>query len=118
MAFKILFCGTPQFAVPTLEALHHDPRFEVVCVFTQPDRPSGRGQKLQLSPVKKRALELGLSVEAPEKASAKEVVKAVQDMDSDVAVVVAYGQILSQAFLDSFVHGCVNVHSSLLPRWR
>lgn len=118
MAFKILFCGTPQFAVPSLEALHHDPRFEIVSVFSQPDRPSGRGQKLQPSPVKKKALELGLTVEAPEKASAKEVVQSVQDKGLDAAVVVAYGQILSQAFLDSFKEGCVNIHSSLLPRWR
>ncbi len=118
MAFKILFCGTPQFAVPSLEALHLDPRFQIVSVFTQPDRPSGRGQKLQPSPVKKKALELGLTVETPERASAKEVVQSVKDRDMDVAVVVAYGQILSQAFLDSFKEGCVNVHSSLLPRWR
>ena len=118
MAFKILFCGTPQFAVPSLEVLHKDPRFEIVSVFSQPDRPSGRGQKLHPSTVKKRALELGLTVETPEKASSKEVVQSIKDKGLDVAVVVAYGQILSQAFLDSFAHGCVNIHSSLLPRWR
>jgi methionyl-tRNA formyltransferase len=114
----VLFCGTPEFALPTLDALFNDPRYQVKGVLSQPDRPSGRGQKLQPSPVKKRALELGLEVRTPEKASDPEIHDWVQQLGPQVGVVVAYGQILSQKFLDGFPLGCVNIHSSLLPRWR
>jgi methionyl-tRNA formyltransferase len=114
----VLFCGTPEFALPTLDALFNDPRYQIRGVLSQPDRPSGRGQKLQPSPVKKRALELGLEVRTPEKASGPEIHDWIQQLGPQVGVVVAYGQILSQKFLDGFPLGCVNIHSSLLPRWR
>jgi methionyl-tRNA formyltransferase len=118
MTYRIVFCGTPQFAVPSLLALKANPKFQVEQVFTQPDRPSGRGKKLQPSAVKKAALELNLSVETPEKVSSPEIVAGLREQNFDLAVVVAYGQLLSQDFLDAFKFGCVNVHSSLLPRWR
>ncbi len=118
MAYDIIFCGTPEFAVPSLEALNGDSRFKIVRVYTQPDRPSGRGKKLQASPVKKRALELDLEVHTPEKISTSEIISDLQSLELTGGVVVAYGQILSQSFLDLFKKGCVNVHSSLLPRWR
>lgn len=118
MKKRLVFCGTPEFAVPSLEALASSSAFEVVLVLSQPDRPSGRGQKLQMSPVKKRALELGLPVITPEKATAPEILEQLAQCQAELGVVVAYGQILSQKFLDLFPKGCVNVHSSLLPRWR
>lgn len=118
MAFEIVFCGTPQFAVPSLQALHQHPDFRVAQVFTQPDRPSGRGKKLKPSPVKLKALELGLNVATPEKVSTAEIVEDIRSKKYDVGVVVAYGQLLSEDFLKAFKFGCVNVHSSLLPRWR
>lgn len=118
MAFKILFCGTPDFAVPALAALQNDPDFHVHQVFTQPDRPAGRGNKLQASAVKQWATQNQLLVQTPIKASAPDVVSEIKKENYDLGVVVAFGQILSQDFLDSFRHGCVNVHGSLLPRWR
>lgn len=116
--YKIVFCGTPEFAVPSLGALHQSDDFQVDMVFTQPDRPSGRGKKLKASPVKQLCLEQGLQVETPEKLSSSAWVETIKNGNYDLGVVVAYGQILSQEFLDSFKFGCVNVHSSLLPRWR
>lgn len=118
MKYKVLFCGTPLFAVPSLVALKGSSQFEVEKVLTQPDRPSGRGKKLKPSAVKMAAMDFGIPVETPEKASASEVVKAIQSEKYHIGVVVAYGQLLSQEFLDSFEFGCVNIHSSLLPRWR
>lgn len=118
MAYRVVFCGTPSFAVPTLTALYANRDFTVEKVFSQPDRPSGRGKKLKASPVKQTALEFNIPVETPERASASEVVQSLQKEKYDIGVVVAYGQLLSQDFLDSFKYGCVNIHSSLLPRWR
>ena len=118
MSYKVLFCGTPLFAVPALAALVAKPEFEVLKVFTQPDRPSGRGKKLKASPVKLAALDFNLKVETPEKISTPEIISEIKKQDYDIAVVVAYGQILSQDFLGAFKYGCVNIHSSLLPRWR
>jgi len=118
MAYKIAFCGTPEFAVPALAALQNHPEFEVVKVFSQPDRPSGRGKKLKPSPVKMAAEGFSIPVETPERVSTSEIVDEIKGGEYDLGVVVAYGQILSQDFLDAFKHGCVNVHSSLLPRWR
>ncbi len=118
MAYNIIFCGTPDFAVPSLKSLHNDPRFNIVRVYTQPDRPSGRGKKLQASPVKKVALELGLEVHTPEKISTTETIDELKKLSIDGGVVVAYGQILSKSFLEALPKGCVNIHSSLLPRWR
>ncbi len=118
MSYKVIFCGTPLFAVPALGALHSHKDFEVAKVYSQPDRPSGRGKKLKPSPVKLAAQDLGITVATPEKISTKDIIEQLRDEKYDVGVVVAFGQILSQDFLDAFAHGCVNVHSSLLPRWR
>lgn len=116
--YKVVFCGTPQFAVPSLQALSNDPDFSVEMVFTQPDRPSGRGKKLKPSEVKQCALDLGLKVETPQSLSKSKWNSSLKEEKYDLGVVVAYGQLLSQDFLDSFSFGCVNVHSSLLPYWR
>ncbi len=118
MKYKVLFCGTPVFAVPSLVALNASPKFDVAKVLTQPDRPSGRGKKLKPSPVKMTATDFNISVGTPEKASSPEIIEMLKREKFDVGVVVAYGQLLSQDFLDSFKFGCVNLHSSLLPRWR
>lgn len=107
-----------MFAVPTLAALQGSPDFEVKKVYTQPDRPAGRGKKLKPSPVKVAAQDFGLEVATPEKISVPEIIEDINNQNFDLAVVVAYGQILSQEFLDAFKFGCVNIHSSLLPRWR
>ncbi len=108
--------GTPEFAVPTLRLLaeHHD----VSSVITQPDRPSGRGNKLTAPPVKNCAQELGLPVYQPERIKAAEVTEHLRANRPDVIVVVGYGQIIPQRIIDLPRYGCVNVHSSLLPKWR
>ncbi len=114
---RIVFAGTPEFAVPPLEALRaagHD----MVAVYTQPDRPAGRGQALTASPVKRRALELGLTVEQPATLRTPDAVERLRGFDADLMVVVAYGLILPQAVLDVPRLGCWNIHASLLPRWR
>lgn len=116
---RVCFLGTPEFAAVHLQALLQNNQFKVVGVVTQPDRPAGRKMQLTPSPVKILAGAQGLPVLTPENLRrdphALEVIRA---WTADVAVVVAYGQILSQEFLDSFPHGAVNVHGSLLPRWR
>jgi methionyl-tRNA formyltransferase len=115
---KLVFAGTPEFSVRALDALHaagHD----VVGVYTQPDRPAGRGQKLTPSPVAARAVELGLPVFKPEKLRGNEAALAeLRALAPDIMVVVAYGLILPQAVLDIPARGCLNIHASLLPRWR
>ena len=114
---RIVFAGTPDFAVPPLEALRaagHD----LVAVYTQPDRPAGRGQALTASPVKRRALEFGLTVEQPATLKTPDAVARLRSFDADLMVVVAYGLILPQAVLDVPRFGCWNIHASLLPRWR
>ncbi|MDX1443498.1 MAG: methionyl-tRNA formyltransferase [Gammaproteobacteria bacterium] len=113
---RIVFAGTPDFSVPTLDALV-EAGHEVVAVFTQPDRPAGRGRKLTPPPVKARALELGLAVEQPGKFDGA-AIDRLRELAPDVMVVVAYGLILPQAALDVPKHGCLNIHASLLPRWR
>lgn len=118
MKFRILFCGTPEFAIPSLQALAQDPDFEVAHVISQPDRPAGRGYKLQASPVKAEALKLNIPVSTPENINAPEVVSELAQMKFDAIVVVAYGQILKKAFLELCPDRCVNLHGSLLPRWR
>ena len=118
MPYSIAFCGTPNFAVPALESLIEDSDFNIELVLTQPDRPSGRGKKLKPSPVKVFAQEHSLEVITPEKVSEESILNLIKEKKLDAAVVVAYGQILPQTFLDSFQKGCVNIHSSLLPRWR
>lgn len=114
---RVVFMGTPAFAVPSLRALV-DAGYDVAAVFTQPDRPVGRGGKLSAPPVKQAAVELGLEVYQPESAKTAEVYAYLQDKNPDVIVVVGYGQIISQRVIDLPRLGCVNLHSSLLPRLR
>jgi len=115
---RIIFMGSPDFAVPTLQALV-DAAHEVVCVYTQPPRPGGRrGKELTPTPVHKRASYLGIEVRHPKSLKSAEEQAAFVALDADVAVVAAYGLILPQAVLDAPVNGCLNVHASILPRWR
>lgn len=114
---RIVFMGTPDFAVPTLRALHaaaHD----VVAVYTQPPRRAGRGKKLKPSPVQKEAEVLGIEVRSPKSFKSAEEQERFAALEADIAVVAAYGLILPQAVLDAPMHGCVNVHASILPLWR
>lgn len=112
---NIVFAGTPEFAVPCLKAIV-DSRHKVTAVYTQPDRPAGRGRKLKPSPVKATAVELGLEVRQPD--SLKHEHKALADQKPDAMIVVAYGLILPKTILEIPKQGCINVHASLLPRWR
>ncbi|MGP9438070.1 methionyl-tRNA formyltransferase [Ewingella sp. AOP8-B2-18] len=114
---RIIFAGTPDFAARHLDALLTS-EHEVVGVFTQPDRPAGRGNKLTPSPVKTLALEHGIPVFQPKSLRPAESQQLVAELNADVMVVVAYGLILPQAVLDMPKLGCINVHGSLLPRWR
>lgn len=116
MSLRIVFAGTPEFAVPALRACAA--RGEVVAVYTQPDRPAGRGRQLQMSSVKQAALELGLPVLQPLNFKSEEALEVLRSHAADLMVVVAYGLILPQAVLDAPRLGCWNVHASLLPRWR
>jgi len=109
--------GTPAAAVPTLERIAADGH-EIVAVYTQPDRPSGRGNKVVFSPVKTKALELGIPVHQPEKVRTAEALDRFRSHSADVAVVVAYGRILPVGFLNAYPNGAVNVHFSLLPKLR
>lgn len=113
---KIVFAGTPAFAVSSLRAAarHH----EVVAVYTQPDRPAGRGRGLAPSPVKLEAIARGIPVFQPESLKTPEAQQQLRDLAPDLMVVVAYGLILPKAVLTIPTHGCWNVHASLLPRWR
>ena len=116
---RVIFMGTPDFAVPTLAAIAARPDLaEIAAVVTQPDRPRGRGQKLVPSPVKAWAAAHDIPVLQPVRARDAAFVTAFRDLKPDVAVVVAFGQILSQEVLDVPVHGCINVHASLLPKYR
>jgi methionyl-tRNA formyltransferase len=114
---RIIFAGTPEFAVPTLRALLAGPH-RVVAAYTQPDRPAGRGRKLRASPIKELALEHGIPVEQPLTLKTADSQATLASYTPDLMVVVAYGLILPQTVLDLPCHGCVNVHASLLPRWR
>lgn len=114
---KIVFAGTPDFAARHLAALlssEHD----VIAVYTQPDRPAGRGKKLTASPVKNIALEHDIPVYQPENFKSDEAKQELADLNADLMVVVAYGLLLPQAVLDTPKLGCINVHGSILPRWR
>ncbi|MCV2874021.1 methionyl-tRNA formyltransferase [Defluviimonas sp. WL0050] len=113
---RVVFMGTPDFSVPVLDALHA--AHEVVCVYCQPPRPAGRGKKDRPSPVQARAEVLGLPVRHPVSLKGDEAQAEFAALQADVAVVVAYGLILPQAVLDAPKHGCLNIHASLLPRWR
>jgi methionyl-tRNA formyltransferase len=114
---RIVFAGTPEFSVPALQALH-DAGHAIVAVYTQPDRPAGRGRALAASAVKQRALALGLHVEQPPTLKTAEAQAQLASFAPDLMVVVAYGLILPQAVLDIPRLGCLNIHGSLLPRWR
>lgn len=114
---KIVFMGTPDAAVPTLQKILEDGH-EVVAVWTQPDRPSGRGRKLKAPPVKEFALKYDLEVFQPLKIKTKESIELFKSHKANVAVVVAYGRILSKSYLNAFTLGCINVHFSLLPKYR
>jgi methionyl-tRNA formyltransferase len=115
---RILFLGTPEFAAASLKRMIDDDHFDIVAVVSQPDRPAGRKMKLQPSPVKELALANRLKVLTPETVNTQEFRDEVAAMGAESAAVVAFGQILGQKFLDLFPRGCVNVHGSLLPRWR
>ena len=115
---KVIFAGTPDFAAAALKTIAAA-GFEIPLVLTQPDRPKGRGMQLTASPVKQAALELGLTVAQPEKLrNNAEALQMLKDTGVDVIVVAAYGLILPQDVLDTPKHGCLNIHASLLPRWR
>ncbi|MCU7813866.1 MAG: methionyl-tRNA formyltransferase [Candidatus Thiodiazotropha sp. (ex Rostrolucina anterorostrata)] len=114
---KIIFAGTPEFAATALAALMTT-QHTVVAVYTQPDRPAGRGRKVQLSPVKQLALEKGIEVRQPQTLKEEEAQQALATLNADLMVVVAYGLLLPQVVLDAPRLGCINIHASLLPRWR
>lgn len=114
---RIVFMGTPDFSVPVLDALV-EAGHEVVAVYSQPPRPAGRGKKERPSPVQSRAEALGLPTRHPTSLRNDEALADFEALNADIAVVVAYGLILPQAILDAPKHGCLNIHASLLPRWR
>lgn len=114
---RVIFMGTPEFSVPVLDALvaaGHD----ILCVYCQPPRPAGRGKKPRPTPVQARARSLGLPVRHPVSLKSPEAQSEFSALNADIAVVVAYGLILPQAILEAPAHGCLNIHASLLPRWR
>lgn len=113
---RVIFMGTPEFAVPSLKMLYETQ--EIICVITQPDKPKGRGQKLLPSPVKIFATEKNLPLIQPKKIKSPDVVAELKNFRADLIVVVAFGQILSQEILDLPKFGCINVHASLLPKYR
>lgn len=116
-SLRIVFAGTPDFAAQHLKALIES-NHQIIAAYTQPDRPAGRGKKLQASPVKQLALEHDIPVYQPENFKAQDDRDALAALKADVMVVVAYGLLLPQDVLDTPTHGCINVHGSLLPRWR
>lgn len=114
---RVIFMGTPDFSVPALKSLvkaGHD----VIAVVTQPDKPKGRGKEVSMTPVKETALELGIPVYQPVKARVPEFVAVLKEMNPDVIVVAAFGQILPESILEIPKYGCVNIHASLLPKYR
>ena len=117
MGLKAIFLGTPGFAVPSLEAMAAA-GFDLLSVYTQPDRPKGRGQSVAMSPVKEAALRLNLSVQQPERIRRPEVVEQLKQQAPDLMVVVGYGQIIPQNVIDIPRFGIINVHGSLLPKYR
>src|ERR1700719_262176 len=115
---KVVFCGTPQFAVPTLKHLLTQPEFEIAAVVTQPDRPSGRGMQVSFSPVKEAALAAGVPVHQPEKIRSPESQELLQAIAPDAIVIIAYGQIIPARLLPIPKLGWINLHASLLPKYR
>lgn len=114
---RIVFMGTPDFSVPALEALVKGGH-QVIAAVTQPDKPKGRGKAVLMTPVKEKALEMGIPVYQPVKVREPEFVKTLADLAPDVIVVVAFGQILPKSILEIPRYGCVNIHASLLPKYR
>jgi methionyl-tRNA formyltransferase len=117
VGLSVVFAGTPEFSVPALQALQRS-RHRIAAVYTQPDRPAGRGQQLAMSAVKRHALEQGLPVQQPSTLRDAAAVEQLARWSADVMVVVAYGLLLPQSVLSTPRLGCVNIHASLLPRWR
>ncbi|HVH61498.1 MAG TPA: methionyl-tRNA formyltransferase, partial [Candidatus Sulfotelmatobacter sp.] len=115
---RLLFCGTPSFAVPTLQHLLARSEFNVLGVISQPDRPRGRGHQLSVSPVKDVALTAHLPVHQPEKIRSPEVQQLLEKLVPDVIVIIAYGQIIPGRLLAIPKHGWINLHASLLPKYR
>lgn len=116
-SLKIIYAGTPDFAVPALKALlesHH----QVVAVYTQPDRPAGRGRKVQFGPIKQVALEANIEIQQPLTFKDADTIKTLANYHCDVMIVAAYGLIMPQQILDTPKYGCLNIHGSLLPLWR
>ena len=114
---RIVFMGTPDFSVPALEALVEGGH-EVVAAITQPDKPKGRGKAVLMTPVKEKAMELGIPVYQPVKVREPEFVEKLRQMKPDAIVVVAFGQILPKSILEVPRYGCVNIHAALLPKYR
>lgn len=114
---KIVFMGTPDFSVPAIERLL-EAGHEIAAVVTQPDKPKGRGGKMQYTPVKEAAIKADIPVYQPQKVRDAEFVQLLRDINPDVIVVIAFGQILSKDILDMPPYGCINVHASLLPKYR
>ena len=114
---KIVFMGTPEFSIPTLKALHHSSH-SILSVITQPDKPKGRGQKLLISPVKQYALDIGLPILQPQTVNDPEFIGSLKQNRPDTIIVVAFGQILNETFLKIPKQFCINLHSSLLPKYR
>ena len=115
---RIFFCGTPQFAVPTLKLLLDQSDFTILGVITQPDRPRGRGHEISLSPVKQLAVEAGLPVHQPEKIRSPEIGEILGKLELDFIVIIAYGQIIPSGLLSIPRLGWINLHASLLPKYR
>ncbi|HLV93947.1 MAG TPA: methionyl-tRNA formyltransferase [Candidatus Acidoferrales bacterium] len=118
MPLRIVFCGTPAFALPSLRRLIAQPDFRIEAVVTQPDRPRGRGGEIAVPPVKNAAVEAGVAVYQPEKIKSEAAYEFFQRIAPDVAVIIAYGQIVSQRLLDIPRLGWINLHASLLPKYR
>jgi methionyl-tRNA formyltransferase len=118
VALRIVFCGTPAFAVPSLQRLIAEPEFEIAGVVTQPDRPRGRGQDIHSSPVKDVAVAAGIPVFQPEKIKSEESYEYFKRLAPDAVVIIAYGQIISQRLIDIPRLGWINLHASLLPKYR
>lgn len=114
---NIIYMGTPEFAVPSLVNLHNN-GFDISLVITQSDKPKGRGKKLQFSPVKEKALELGIEIFQPKNINEEESIQKIRSLRPDFIIVAAYGQLLKKEILEIPKYGCLNVHASLLPRYR
>ena len=114
---RIVFMGTPDFSVPALKALV-EVGHQVIAVVTQPDKPKGRGKEVQMTPVKIQAMEYGIPVYQPAKVREASFVEVLQGMEADVYVVIAFGQLLPKAVLELPKYGCINIHASLLPKYR